>query len=175
MHIVPAPTLILIMTIPQQQLRAAGSQSTIRRSAPSPGQKTAFLCHSHHDQQLAIGLQELLRAHGMDLYIDWQDPSMPSQPSAESAARLRRRIQMCDLFLFLATQNSMNSRWCPWELGHADGTKKNDRILLVPTYDGSSTHGSEYLNLYQRVDIASDGKLAAFGAGTTQGTYVRFL
>lgn len=161
------------MTITQAQLRAAAIGAV--RRGQSPGQTTAFLCHSHLDRTLALGLQELLRQNGMDLYIDWQDSSMPDRPSAETASMLRRRIQACQWFIFLATSNSMASRWCPWELGHADGTKQNERILLVPTHDGTSTHGSEYLNLYRRVEVASGGGLAAFGPNSQNGYYVRSL
>lgn len=100
---------------------------------------------------------------------------MPAQPSAETASILRRRIQGCSWFLFLATQNSMASRWCPWELGHADGTKPNDRILLIPTVDGGTTHGPEYLHLYRKVVFADGGKLAAFAPNAQRGFYVNSL
>ncbi|RYH24343.1 MAG: TIR domain-containing protein [Alcaligenaceae bacterium] len=141
----------------------------------SAGQRTAFLCHSHLDRSLALGLQELLRREGLDLYIDWQDGAMHGQPSAHTASALRQRIQACFWFFFLATGNSMASRWCPWELGHADGTKPNERILLVPTYDGSNTHGSEYLNLYRRIDAAQGGGLAVFEPNAHTGYWVRAL
>jgi hypothetical protein len=162
------------MSINQSSLRSAGSSVVIQRTATS-NQRTAFLCHSHHDRLLALGLQALLKQHGMDLYIDWQDSSMPDTPSAETARRLRARIQQCNWFLFLATNQSMSSRWCPWELGHADGTKANERILIVPTQDGSGSYGSEYISLYQRVDFASDGRLAAFGPGNLSGRYIYSL
>lgn len=162
------------MTINQTALRNVGISAAIQRSA-APNQRTAFLCHSHHDRVLALGLQALLKQHGMDLYIDWQDSAMPDTPSAETAQRLRTRIQQCNWFLLLATHQSMASRWCPWELGHADGTKANDRILVVPTHDGSSSYGSEYINLYRRVDFASDGRLAAFGPGNLGGRHIHSL
>lgn len=162
------------MSINQSTLRSAGSPATIQRNA-APNQRAAFLCHSHHDQSLALGLQALLKQHGMDLYIDWQDSTMPDKPSAETAQRLRTRIEQCSWFLFLTTDNSMNSRWCPWELGHADGTKVNERILVVPTYDGGHSYGSEYINLYRRVDFAGDGRLAAYGPGNRTGRYVNSL
>lgn len=162
------------MSINQSTLRSAGSSASIQRNA-APSQRTAFLCHSHHDRTLALGLQALLKQHGMDLYIDWQDSTMPDKPSAETAQRLRTRIQQSYWFLFLATHQSMTSRWCPWELGHADGTKANEKILVVPTYDGSGTYGSEYIELYRRVDFASDGRLAAYSHGQPSGHYIYSL
>jgi hypothetical protein len=42
----------------------------------------------------------------------------------------------------------MSSRWCPWELGYADGVKTHERIIMIPTQDGYASYGSEYLDLY---------------------------
>ena len=61
--------------------------------------------------------------------------------------------------LFLATANSMASRWCPWELGFADGQKQPDRIAIVQTSDSTTTHGNEHMQLYRRVDTSIAGEL----------------
>ncbi|MCH5937009.1 toll/interleukin-1 receptor domain-containing protein, partial [Salmonella enterica] len=64
-------------------------------------------------------------------------------------------------FLFLATENSMSSRWCPWEIGYADGKKNLNNIVIVPTVDSSGRHhGNEYLQLYSRIDTTPNGALA---------------
>lgn len=146
--------------------RRAGAQTVIAKRA---GQRTAFLCHSHHDRELALGLQAFLRQQGLDLYIDWQDTTMPPEPNAETANKLRQRILACDWFLFLATGNSMASRWCPWELGYADGKKPHENIAIVPTRDGQTTHGNEYLQLYRRIEVDNFGGLGIFNPNTTSG------
>lgn len=164
------------MAISQVDLRNAarqsGGQAVIAKRAH---QRTAFLCHSHVDLELAEGLQAKLREQGFDLYIDWQDSTMPATPNAETATKLRTRIITCDWFLFLATANSMASRWCPWELGYADGNKPHDKIAIVPTRDQQTTHGNEYLQLYRHIDTASVGGLGMFGAASTQGVLVSSL
>ncbi|WP_237715923.1 toll/interleukin-1 receptor domain-containing protein [Rubrivivax gelatinosus] len=136
-------------------------------------QRTAFLCHSHLDKELAEGLQVWLAEQGVDLYIDWKDNTMPETPNRETAARIKRRIQSSHLFLFLATANSKASRWCPWELGYADGEINWSQIVIVPTADSSGTHGNEYLQLYRRLDSNSLGQLFIFDPGSVQGTAVR--
>jgi hypothetical protein len=164
------------MSISQADLRNAAARVNVQRSAAGgAGRATAFLCHSHRDRALALGLQELLREQGLDLYIDWQDAEMPDQPNSETADRLRRQIVDRTWFIFLATANSMASRWCPWELGYADGRKPPERIAIVPTRDGSTTHGNEYLQLYPRIDQAATGLLAKFAPNAPTGTYVKFL
>lgn len=118
--------------------------------------RTAFLCHSHKDRDAALGLKSLLESQGASLYIDWLDQEMPEIPNQETAKRIRTKIVDSDLFLFLATPNSMASRWCPWEIGYADGKKSLDSILIVPTKDESGHYyGNEYLQLYRRIEPSS--------------------
>lgn len=162
------------MAIVQFELLRAGQRRPLLKSQVRAGlQKTAFLCHSHHDSALAEGLQALLAEQGVALYIDWQDATMPPEPNRETAARLQQRIKACDWFLFLATANSLSSRWCPWELGYADGQKPLDHIAIVPTSDGTTTHGNEYLRLYLRVDSSTSGELLWVPPGSNQGQLVR--
>lgn len=164
------------MAITNTRLLQASAGASIYSQTKSAGQRTAFLCHSHKDRQLALGLQVLLRQGGLDLYIDWQDVEMPQQPSAETAQRLRTKIQQSTLFLLLATHNSMASKWCPWELGHADGVKRNAQILVTPTLDGSSEHGAEYMHLYRRIDTSIYGTLQVFNPSQTgSGSDLRTL
>lgn len=139
--------------------------------ALAKSQTTAFLCHSHKDDELADGLQVLLTEHGWDLYIDWQDTAMPATPDAETARRIKVAIAEHEWFLFLATPNSTCSRWCPWEIGVADSKKSNSKIILIRTIDENRWYGNEYLNLYQEITMSKAGKLAVYAAGSeTRGT-----
>lgn len=142
------------MAIDQTILFAASNyyQSGLNKQA-SDGRtyRTAFLCHSHLDEQLVKGLIVEFSRRGVKLYVDWLDTSMPDTPNKETAVKLQLRIKQADMFLFLATRNSMHSRWCPWEIGYADGIGKVPHIL--PTIDqDSAIHGSEYLELYPQID-----------------------
>lgn len=175
------------MTIKASDLRSAASRSGkvfVTKSlneAIAKKQQTAFLCHSHKDHELAKGLQILMKENGWDLYIDWEDSEMPSNPNKETANRIKTKIKNTDWFLFLATDSSTQSRWCPWEIGFADSVKGYEHILIVPTADDSgSWYGNEYLQLYKRMDEGSHkqtGKYgyAVFDAGTSSGTWVENL
>jgi hypothetical protein len=100
---------------------------------------------------------------------------MSETPNRETAKRIKQKISDMEYFLFLATRQSMASRWCPWEIGYADGKKPIDQILIVPTKDNAQTHGSEYLQLYRRIDLSSKNELAVWQPGQDTGVYVRNL
>jgi hypothetical protein len=164
------------MTIRQTDLNNASYRSPQRNfTAKRYGQQTGFLSHSHQDARLALGLQQMLVDQGWDIYIDWQDQEMPKEPDAETASRIKNAILGADWFLFLATENSMSSRWCPWEIGYADGRKPLNRVAIVPSTDSYGRYyGNEYLRLYSRIDSAYTGDLALFDV-QNRGTWVRSL
>jgi hypothetical protein len=137
-------------------LNSRVNHSFAGQSRSRVGQLTAFLSHSHQDALLALRLQEMLKIAGWDVYIDWQDTIMPATPDGETAFNIKVAIVRVDWFLFLATQNSMASRWCPWEICFADGKKAHDRIAIIPTEDNQGNfYGNEYLNLYSSIDVAN--------------------
>jgi hypothetical protein len=135
--------------------------------AKSRGFFTAFLCHSHRDTEFVKGLVATFHQAGWNVYVDWADPGMPDTPNRETAQRIREKIVQADFFIFLATPHSVTSRWCPWEIGYADGTKQ--RIIVVPTRDGASVHGNEYLELYEHVEFDQDRHLRVWQPGQPRG------
>lgn len=164
------------MAIPQLILRTYAASAGFTKSAAvvneakSIGRQTAFLCHSHKDADLAKGVQGFLQAQGWDVYIDWEDTAMLDKPDRRTAERVQQRIVELDWFFLLATDNSMRSRWCPWEIGYADGKKPLNSILILQTKDSSGHHcGNEYLQLYRYLSANQAGSYAAFGAAQDRG------
>lgn len=141
------------MAIEQNVLRRKSSNyyktKLVTETFSSAGRK-AFLCHSHKDKELVEGLVVLLEDEGVDLYVDWKDGTMPAVTNAETAKKIQDRIKRSDLFLFLATEDSMKSRWCPWEIGYGDACNKD--VFIIPTSVGYTEYGSEYLGLYSKID-----------------------
>lgn len=136
--------------------------------------QTAFLCHSHQDVELAKSVQGFLQSYGWIVYIDWEDAQMPEKPSLTTANVIKSKISKLYWFLYLATSSSSASKWCPWEIGYADGVKDIDRILIMPTRDGYRTYGQEYLGLYRKVDFTNDNKLGVFDPSGS-GVYISSL
>lgn len=154
------------MPILQADLLRAAARKTYNFST-GYGKSKGFLCHSHQDRALAEGLQQLLAEQGLMLYIDWQDSAMPSEPNRQTAERIQTAIRESSIFIFLATENSTKSRWCPWEIGYADGCNKGDRIAVMQTKDSHGHfYGNEYLNLYRRIDHSpNSNSVRWFSAG----------
>lgn len=170
------------MPIRVDVLKSAGSRHagspirTLSEARIVGPRSTAFLCHSHKDQGLAKGLVTLLAEAGWRVYVDWADTEMPDTPNRETAKKIQQKIIDLHFFLFLATSNSMASRWCPWEIGYADGKKPLDQIFVIPTIDAGRTHGNEYLQLYRRIDVADIGQqLSAYSPGLAYGTALKSL
>jgi len=161
------------MAISQSTILSYERYASVKKSAElikeakATQKQTAFLSHSHHDARLAKSVQAFLSAAGWEVYIDWEDSGMPDSPNRQTADQIQSKIRDLNWFLFLATQNSMKSRWCPWEIGYADGVKPYDNILILPTSDTGGSHGNEYLQLYRRLDPAQGGGYGAFRPDST--------
>jgi hypothetical protein len=115
-----------------------------------------FLSHSNLDSELAKGLVNKVRRLGINVYFDLYDSSLTLPPSGDTAKKLRTRIKNATHFILLATKNSVTvSRWCPWELGCADGFAIPISIAQTKDEKGQEW-GAEYLKLYHSIEILND-------------------
>lgn len=124
----------------------------IRAKSASPEGST-FLSHSSRDDELIDGAIAVLEHNGATVYIDEIDPEMPPYTSDETAAKLKKRVRQCNKFVLLASPNSKDSRWVPWELGIADGIKDLDKIAIFPSIDSTDDKWTswEYIGLYRKI------------------------
>lgn len=130
-------------------------QVTVRKRAEdrSPAGAT-FLSHSSQDGEWLVGAIRVLEGHGATVYVDKKDPTLPPYTNKETAAGLKNRIHQSRKFVLLASNNSKDSRWVPWELGIADEHKGLRRIAIFPAVDSkdeTAWTSWEYLGLYDRV------------------------
>src|SRR5689334_3333292 len=103
---------------PEMEKRASGH---ILESF-SAARLSIFLSHSHTDKKLVEGWIRNLAALGIDMYVDWNDSSMPRETNRETADKIKQRIAELDLFIVLATNAALDSKWVSWEIGIADKT-----------------------------------------------------
>jgi hypothetical protein len=155
-------------------------RQNIKESA-NQARLSIFLSHSHHDRRFVEGLIARFAAIGISIYVDWNDSTMPRITTKLTAARIKQRMDQCNLFVVLATRNAIESKWVPWETGVADQMKGEERVLIIPVADPSGRfQGAEYLGLYRTVAINDLGRMSVFEAetgrdlGTTAAYFTRY-
>lgn len=111
-----------------------------------------FLSHSYLDREEVLSLVQLFNRCDYSVYVDWiEDYQLDrNNVSADTAELLRQRMNESRGLAYLATGNSTNSKWCPWELGYFDGKSGNARCCILPilNYTSHTYQGQEYLGLY---------------------------
>jgi len=163
----------------ENELRSKGLQATATQKTAARskfGTKTAsakasvFLSHSHDDADLIEPFLVMLDKEGVQVYVDWKDPTMPKMTSPETATLLKNRIKLCGKFMLLATEKALGSKWVPWELGIADSQNGMNNVAVIPVQAANrSWTGSEYVGIYSRVETATSGHLAVFPPNATNG------
>lgn len=141
---------------------------------------TIFISHKHDELEDVKGVLGFLeKNYGVKVYIDSRDPSLPNTTSAETATQIKRRIETCNKFIFLATNGAIESKWCNWELGYGDSKKYRDNIALFPmkpagTYD-SAYKGTEYMSIYPYISYFDGSEKYTDSRPIKQGYYVRSI
>lgn len=134
-----------------------------------------FLSHKHDEQSILQDVVAFLKEEGVDIYVDWMDPSMPAYTNAETAHKLKEKIRVADKFILVATPNAINSKWCNWELGLGDAAKYKEHIALLPinkTYE--SFKGAEYLAIYPYIEYENGRNRYINGSYIPEGYYVNY-
>lgn len=134
-----------------------------------------FLSHKHDEQDILQDVVAFLKEEGVDVYVDWMDPSMPAYTNAETAHSLKQKIKIADKFILVATPNAINSKWCNWELGLGDAAKYKEHIALLPinkTYE--TFKGAEYLAIYPYIYYEDGNNKDTKGRYIREGYYVKY-
>lgn len=125
-----------------------------------------FLSHSVKDAKIVLGVKNWLEVNGMKVYVDWIDDKQldRSQVTSSTAETLRSRMRQSSALLYIATDNSSQSKWMPWELGYFDGYSIGKvAILPILSSENDSFYGQEYLGLYPTVKSWSHRDSGIYG------------
>lgn len=117
-----------------------------------------FLSHSSNDARLVAGLKLEIEDLGYSVYVDWiEDPKLNrANVTKETALLLQMRMKQCKSLIYAFSENAVNSKWMPWELGYFDGMK--GLVAVLPISREGSKHsfkGTEYLGLYYYIQIST--------------------
>lgn len=113
-----------------------------------------FLSHSHKDKDEVEQAVTFFRTLGVNVYVDWMDETMSSNPTGATAEKIKSKIKDNDKFILLATNSAINSKWCNWEVGVGDTYKiASKKISLFPLAENNASwEGNEYLQIYPRIE-----------------------
>jgi hypothetical protein len=140
-------------------------------STPTDTDFDIFLSHSYEDAELIAGVQSLIEAEGLTVYVDWVvDRQLDrSSVTAATAKLLRTRMKHCRFLLYVSSKSSSDSKWMPWELGYFDGKRSSNRIGILPIVvnAGDRFRGQEYLGIYPVYESVGV-HIAHMGEGHTQ-------
>lgn len=117
-------------------------------------QYDVFLSHAVKDAKIVLGVKNWLEENGMKVYVDWIDDRHldRSKVTSKTANTLRVRMRQSKSLLYIATDNSSQSKWMPWELGYFDGYSSGKvAILAILDHQYESFSGQEYLGIYPLV------------------------
>jgi hypothetical protein len=114
-----------------------------------------FISHSHRDEARARALATRLEQWDVAVYVDFEDSSLSQLPDPDLAIRLVNKLRQCRLLIFAFSEESVASRWMPWELGLAHGVI--GRAVLWPFTRRAlrAKATQEYLHLYEAIDPAN--------------------
>lgn len=110
-----------------------------------------FLSHKYSDVPLIYGIIQLLKNDGYEIYIDWEDETLPdrSQVGVETALKIRKKFKACKSLIFIDSPTANESKWIPWEIGCFDGFKNKVAIFPIESNDNKIEYNSrEYIGLY---------------------------
>jgi hypothetical protein len=114
-----------------------------------------FLSHSTDDDELVTGLKLEIADMGYSVYIDWiEDPELKrANVTKHTALLLQERMKNCKSLIYAFSENAVNSKWMPCELGYFDGIKGTVAVLPISKSSKSDFNGSEYLGIYYYIQI----------------------
>lgn len=114
-----------------------------------------FLSYRRKDRKYVESIVKLLKQIGVSVYIDYLDETLEDKTSEAVAAILRNRINSCKKFILLATPDSGNSKWMPWELGLGDRIVNYPNVAILPLTESSTTWSDqEYGKIYGHIEAS---------------------
>ena len=111
-----------------------------------------FLSHNSKDETIIVDMYKLINRAGGVCYVDWVNDKFDLKRewcNATTAQVIKQRIQQSRCFVLILTDSTLNSQWCPWELGYADALGKE--IYIVSLTEKATP---KYYECYTKVSLS---------------------
>lgn len=134
---------------------------------------SVFVFHKHDELEELDSAINFLNSFGELVYADWIDEDM-YENTTEATKRvhlaIKEKMKANQKFIFLATENAINSKMGKWILGQLHGQKNLEHIAIFPIRgDYSDYSGEEYLDKYPYIhEIETEVYGVEFPGGATK-------
>lgn len=106
-------------------------------------------------------------------YIDWVNDKYDLKRqwcNASTAEVIRERIKQSTIFILFLSKSTLNSQWCPWELGYADALGKK---ICVYMNNADLSYIPQFYSMYDRLLIENDQIF--IDTGKEKKEYIKWL
>lgn len=93
------------------------------------GINCVFISHQRKDKAVAKAIADYIEKAGVDVYFDEYDRSIDIYNPFSVVAAIKKGIQKSTHMLCILSNNAMESKWMPWEIGY--GYDKTQLYVLT--------------------------------------------
>ncbi len=141
---------LAVRFVAQPQIASDWTALTTRVGADLDGTFSVFVSHSEKDGQYLEAIRGALRGSGVRPYIAEENAT----PGARLSGKIRSKIEECDVFLLVLTENSASSSFVNREIGYAIGLEK----FVLPVVIGGRCPQNLCSDIeYIRLDLTNPG------------------
>lgn len=77
-----------------------------------------FISHQRNDKEVAKTIANYISRSGLDIYFDEYDASINRDDPWSVVNAIKKGIQKSTHMLCILSQNALQSKWMPWEIGY---------------------------------------------------------
>lgn len=114
------------------------------RSCYHPNIKCVFISHQKNDSAAAKKIADYLLKAGVNVYFDEYDQTLDLSNPYSVVNGIEEGLNHSTHLLVLLSQNALESKWIPWEVGYAYNSKQIISLTLKELSDQSLP---EYLQI----------------------------
>lgn len=137
-----------------------------------------FISHQRNDKEVAKTIANYIYKSGLDIYFDEYDSSINRDDPRSVVNAIKNGIQKSTHMLCILSQNALQSKWMPWEIGygydrlHVAGiTVKEiskdvlpEYLQIVPVLRGTKSLNTYIANTMNRIEQSLINERKIFSA-----------
>lgn len=119
-----------------------------------------FISYQREDEKYAQKVSEFIMSKGINVYFDLNDTSLKfynqKNKPKEVTNSIKKAITDSDYMIVVASPNTMNSVWVPFEIGYAYDSMVEDKMVCLIHKDITNSSLPSYLRTKQLLEGFSE-------------------